>query len=177
MTPWGGPSSRLCVCRYKGENMNSPLPNSCVIFIQMGRRKNHFSSSSSFHACCIKSLFLRSLCVLISDGFWNKYFPSHSFHLYWKKLWSLGSQNEDLPGGIRSLGNCWRGLWCTSVVRWSYYEPDQNSQGEKNKTGNGKVVSICRCLSNHLHKNHDSQISKSNLGLPGEGICWRWKNM
>ena len=44
---------------------------------------------------------------------------------------------------------------------------------EKKKKGKGKVVSICRCLSNHLHNNHGSQISKSNLGLPREGICWR----
>ena len=39
---------------------------------------------------------------------------------------------------------------------------------KKNKKGKGKVVSICRCLSNHLHKNHGSQISKRNLGLPGD---------
>ena len=119
--------------------------NFCFAIYCIAAQNNYYISSTLYCLFsslfiiffCLKtnnwyqSLFLRSLCVLIFDGSWNKFFLSHSFRLYWEKLWSLGSQNEDLPEGLRSLRSCWRGLWRTFIVRWSYYEPDQNSQGEK----------------------------------------------
>ncbi|RDY02564.1 hypothetical protein CR513_13963, partial [Mucuna pruriens] len=38
-------------------------------------------------------------------------------------------------------------------------------QIKKNKIDKDKDMFICWCLSNHLPKNHNSQINESNLGL------------
>lgn len=44
---------------------------------------------------------------------------------------------------------------------------------KKNPESKGKIMPFCWCFINHLHKDHESQISESNLGLFEGGVCWR----
>ena len=88
----------------------------------------------------------------------------------------MGNQNGGLSWCSWSLGGCWWWLWGWAITRQSNAGLNQKPQGEKAAKIKGKVLSIFCCFRSNLHKNHDSEVSKSNLGFSQTRVWRKWES-